>query len=54
MRQAGEIQSVSDTGLWMAAVRAAETARRDAAFKDPLAAMLAGERGLRIARSMPV
>jgi methyltransferase (TIGR00027 family) len=45
------IKSVADTALWMAAVRAAEAERKDAAFHDPLGSILAGERGRRIARS---
>jgi methyltransferase (TIGR00027 family) len=45
------IKSVADTALWMAAVRAAEGERKDAAFHDPLGSILAGQRGRRIARS---
>jgi methyltransferase (TIGR00027 family) len=45
------ITSVADTALWMAAVRAAEGKRTDAAFHDPLGAILAGDRGRKIARS---
>lgn len=45
------ITDVSDTALWIAAVRANEDAREDAVFRDPLASILAGERGCRIARS---
>jgi methyltransferase (TIGR00027 family) len=45
------IENVADTALWMAAVRAAEGERKDAAFHDPLGSILAGERGRRIARS---
>ncbi len=51
--RSGRIDGVSDTALWMAAVRAEEAARHGAAFADPLAAILAGERGRRIARGMP-
>jgi methyltransferase (TIGR00027 family) len=47
------IVAVTDTALWVAALRAQETERSDAAFKDRLAARLAGERGAAIARSMP-
>jgi methyltransferase (TIGR00027 family) len=47
------ISGVSDTALWTAAIRAREQARPDAVFRDPLAATLAGERGRRIARSIP-
>jgi O-methyltransferase involved in polyketide biosynthesis len=43
------IRDVSDTARWMAVYRARETARRDAVFRDPFAAALAGERGERIA-----
>lgn len=49
----GEIKHVTDTALWVASHRALESARPDAVFHDPLAAVLAGERGLAIARSMP-
>ncbi len=45
------IRHVSDTALWVATLRAQEGHRADAAFDDPLAAMLAGERGRAIARS---
>jgi methyltransferase (TIGR00027 family) len=45
------INSVTDTALWMAAVRAAEGERADAVFHDPLDAILAGDRGRKIARS---
>jgi methyltransferase (TIGR00027 family) len=44
---------VSDTAFWVAHHRAAETARPDALFRDPLAAVLAGERGKAIASAMP-
>jgi methyltransferase (TIGR00027 family) len=47
----GMITDVSDTALWIAAIRANEGARDDAVFRDPLASILAGERGRRIARS---
>jgi methyltransferase (TIGR00027 family) len=47
------ITSVADTALWVAAFRAKETRRPDAAFHDRLASMLAGDRGARIARSLP-
>lgn len=43
------IQDVSDTALWVATYRAIETERPDALFKDPLAALLAGEKGRFIA-----
>src|SRR5439155_14950893 len=47
------IQHVSDTALLAAGWRALESSRSDALFHDPLAAGLAGERGLRIARTLP-
>jgi methyltransferase (TIGR00027 family) len=47
------INDVSDTALSVAAYRAQETTRQDAAFKDTLAARLAGERGFKIAETMP-
>ncbi len=47
------IRHLSDTALWVASFRALEGGRRDAAFSDPLAALLAGERGRAIARDMP-
>jgi methyltransferase (TIGR00027 family) len=47
------ISHVSDTALWIAAIRAQETERRDAVFKDPLAGTLAGERGRQIVASIP-
>ena len=43
------IANVADTALWMASVRGNEGSRADAVFHDPLASMLAGERGRRIA-----
>lgn len=49
----GCISGVSDTSLWIAALRADESARRDARFRDDLAAVLAGAEGRRIARSIP-
>lgn len=48
-----EIRSVADTALWMASIRALESARHDAIIQDPLASLLAGERGKGIERSMP-
>ena len=47
------IKHVSDTALWVAHFRAREAQRPDAIFQDPLASLLAGERGRRIARSFP-
>jgi methyltransferase (TIGR00027 family) len=47
------ISNVSDTARWMAAYRAAESARPDALFHDPLADRLAGERGRAIVAAAP-
>jgi methyltransferase (TIGR00027 family) len=47
-----KIQHVSDTAFWVATYRALETEREDALFRDPAAALLTGERGQRLARSM--
>ncbi len=47
------IENVSDTAFWVAHYRALETERADALFRDPLACLLAGDRGKEIARSMP-
>ncbi|MEO7205534.1 MAG: SAM-dependent methyltransferase [Steroidobacteraceae bacterium] len=47
------IANVTETALWVAALRAQETGRSDAALQDPLASLLAGNRGVEIARSMP-
>jgi methyltransferase (TIGR00027 family) len=48
------IGDVLDTAFWIAHYRALESGRRDALFRDPLAGLLAGERGEKIARSMPM
>ena len=48
------IESVSDTAFWIAHYRAAETERPDALFRDPLAGVLSGEHGKRIAKTMPM
>ncbi|HET8527103.1 MAG TPA: class I SAM-dependent methyltransferase, partial [Actinomycetota bacterium] len=48
-----EIQHTSESALLTAGWRAMESARPDALFHDPLAARLAGERGLRIAKTSP-
>jgi methyltransferase (TIGR00027 family) len=48
------IANVSDTAFWVAHYRAVETERPDALFRDPLAKVLAGDRGKAIAESMPV
>lgn len=47
-----KIQHVSDTALWVAYHRAAESERADALFHDPFARKLVGERGSAIAESM--
>jgi methyltransferase (TIGR00027 family) len=47
------IENVSDTAFWVAHHRGLEGERADALFRDPLANVLAGERGRRIAESMP-
>jgi methyltransferase (TIGR00027 family) len=48
-----DIQHTSESALLTAGWRAMESSRADALFHDPLAAGLAGERGLRIARTLP-
>ncbi len=48
------IENVSDTAFWIAHYRAVESRRADALFKDPLASMLAGEQGKKIAETMPM
>ncbi|MFQ6395528.1 class I SAM-dependent methyltransferase [Nocardia sp. KC 131] len=47
------VANVSDTARWVAAFRAAESARPDALFHDPLADRAAGERGRAIAARTP-
>jgi len=47
-----KINDVSDTALWVAYYRARETQRPDALFQDPLARVLIGERGKKIAEHM--
>jgi methyltransferase (TIGR00027 family) len=47
------IQNISDTAFWIAAYRALETERPDAAFQDELAAKLAGEIGPKIVAETP-
>lgn len=46
------IEHVSDTAIWVATYRARETERPDALFRDPLAKVLAGTEGERIASQM--
>ena len=47
------IRHVSETALWVAMYRAAESERPDALFRDPYAQRLAGERGAAILRRLP-
>jgi len=53
-REDASIKNVSETALWVAHYRAMETKRRDALFRDPYAALLAGERGEEIVRTIPM
>jgi len=46
------IKHVSDTAFWVASFRAFAGQRSDSAFSDPFAALLSGDRGRAIARSM--
>jgi methyltransferase (TIGR00027 family) len=46
------IQNVSDTAHWVAIYRVWETSRKDALFRDPLAAKLVGEHATEIHRQM--
>src|SRR5262245_44315411 len=46
------IDNVADTAFWIAHYRGSESTRPDALFHDPLAAVVAGSRGARIAASM--
>lgn len=46
-------ENVSDTAFWVAYYRGVETRRPDALFHDPLADLLAGEQGKKIARTVP-
>ena len=46
------ITHVADTALWVATYRALESERPDALFRDPLAGVLTGERGRKIAEKM--
>ncbi len=49
-----QIENVSDTAFAVAHYRAAETERTDALFRDPLAGVLAGEHGKKMAAAMPM
>ncbi|MGO9155469.1 class I SAM-dependent methyltransferase [Mycobacterium sp.] len=53
MSGTGHITHVSDTARWTALYRAAETARPNALFSDPLAERLAGEQGHAIVARTP-
>jgi methyltransferase (TIGR00027 family) len=53
MSVSSSIEHVSDTAFLIAHFRAVESARADALFRDPLAAVLAGERGDAIAAAWP-
>jgi methyltransferase (TIGR00027 family) len=48
-----QIENVSDTAFAVAHYRAEETERPDALFRDPLASVLAGERGKQMSIAMP-
>jgi methyltransferase (TIGR00027 family) len=54
MEQDQLINNVSDTALWIAAFRALESERPDAAFKDTLARKLAGEKGFQMVEATPI
>ncbi len=47
------LRHISDTAFWTATIRAHESERPDALFRDPLARRLGGERGERIRGQMP-
>lgn len=47
------IQDVSDTAFMVAGFRAAETERPEPLFRDPLAAKLAGDHGMKIMATVP-
>lgn len=46
------MRQISETALWVAVYRARESERPDAAFRDPYARLLAGERGEQFANSL--
>jgi methyltransferase (TIGR00027 family) len=48
-----ELANISDTARWVAMYRAMESEKRDALFRDPYAARLAGARGAEILEAMP-
>jgi methyltransferase (TIGR00027 family) len=47
------IRNISDTALWIAAIRARENERPKGLFRDPFARRLAGERGYQILEGVP-
>src|SRR6476646_8011594 len=47
------IRDISDTARWVAEYRARESERPAAAFRDPFARKLAGERGQQIMDALP-
>jgi methyltransferase (TIGR00027 family) len=47
------VTHVTDTAFWVAHFRAVESRRAAPAFHDSLASLLCGDRGLKIARSIP-
>lgn len=47
------VRNVSDTARWVAMIRALETERPDAVFRDPYARRLAGDRGAEILNGIP-
>jgi len=49
-----QIENVSDTAFAVANSRAEETQRADALFRDPLAGVLAGDHGRKMAAAMPM
>ena len=53
MTEKRPISHVADTALWMASIRAGESSRPDAVFRDVLAAQLSGDEGAQIERSIP-
>ncbi len=52
MKSVNAMKHVSDTAYWVAAHRATESERKEALFNDPLAKVLIGEHGQKIADSM--
>jgi methyltransferase (TIGR00027 family) len=53
MADRASVTDVTDTAFWVAALRAKESKRTNAVSPDPLASLLAGTRGIEIARSIP-